>query len=112
MNRAAIEITPSELQTKLREDPPPVLLDVRQPQEFAICALPGATLIPLHELPNRTDDLVTLAHGRPIVAYCHHGMRSMQAALFLMRAGFAEVRSLAGGIDQWSQQIDSNVPRY
>jgi rhodanese-related sulfurtransferase len=85
------------------------LLDVRTPQEAAIAGLPGSVLIPLSELPMRFAEL---PQDRPLVAYCHHGMRSESAARFLEAQGFPEVGNLAGGIDAWSQTIDPGVPRY
>ena len=74
-------------------------------------ALPGSLLIPLPELEERADELDALA-GKEVVVYCHHGVRSRSAAAFLERLGFADVVSLAGGIDAWSLRIDPKVPRY
>jgi rhodanese-related sulfurtransferase len=87
------------------------LLDVRQPVEHGIAALPGSKLIPLNELPARASE-VTPPAGVPIVVYCHHGMRSQHGAAALVRLGHAEVYSLAGGIDAWSLEVDPSVPRY
>ena len=89
-----------------------LLLDVRQPEEFAICKIDGAQLIPLHDLESRVDDVKRLAAGKPVVTQCHHGGRSLSAAAILRKAGLADVKSMAGGIDQWSLQIDAKVPRY
>ena len=86
-----------------------VLLDVRQAEELDIASLPGATHIPLNELPAR---MAELDKTRPIVAMCHHGVRSEMAGRLLERNGFAEVAHLSGGIDAWSQDIDPSVPRY
>ena len=88
------------------------LLDVRQPEEFGICKIEGATLIPLGELAQRLDDLRDMAEGRPIVAHCHHGVRSLSAAALLRQAGLPNVKSMAGGIDAWSVQVDPSVARY
>lgn len=91
----------------------PVLLDVRQPWEVALAriALPGADAldIPLHELPARLHEL---PEAQPVVCICHHGVRSLQAVAFLVRAGFDSVYNLAGGIDAWSMEVDPGVPRY
>ena len=89
-----------------------LLLDVRQPEEFAICKIEGATLIPLGELGQRLDDLRDLADGRPVIAHCHHGVRSLTAAALLKQAGFENVCSMSGGIDAWSAKIDPKIPRY
>jgi rhodanese-related sulfurtransferase len=105
-----VEITPQELKARLDAAPAEslVLIDVRQPQEFAIGHLPGARLIPLGELARRVDEI---PKGAEIVAYCHHGMRSAQAVGLLAMAG-REAKSLRGGTDLWSQLIDPTLPRY
>ena len=87
------------------------LLDVRQPWEHETAALPGSVLIPLDELPSRADE-IEVPEGVTIVAYCHHGVRSLSAAAILERAGFTDVVSLRGGIDAWSIHVDPSVPRY
>lgn len=90
---------------------PVYLVDVRQPWEHEIAALPDQVLIPLDQLIDRHDE-VTPPAGALVVTYCHHGVRSLNAAAILLRAGHARVASLAGGIDRWSLEIDANVPRY
>lgn len=89
-----------------------VLLDVRNPDEHATCRIEGAVLVPLPELPARLDEIRDLANGKTIVAHCHHGGRSLKAAAMLREAGLGPVKSMAGGIDAWSLEIDSSVPRY
>ncbi len=101
----------SELKAKFDAGEPVYLLDVRQPEEHAICRLPGSVLIPLGELPRRTDE-VSPEPGATVVVYCHHGVRSLSGAVMLEQSGVANVASLAGGIDAWSLQIDPAVPRY
>jgi len=86
-----------------------VLLDVREPHEYEIARIDGARLIPLSELPGRLRELDGRAE---IVTHCHHGVRSLQALALLKGAGFANVRSLQGGIDAWSVGVDPEVPRY
>jgi rhodanese-related sulfurtransferase len=88
----------------------PLLLDVRNPDEHEICALPGALLIPLHELPDRLDELEGRAH-QTIVVYCHHGVRSLSGAALLSANGFSAT-SLRGGIEAWSRDVDPTVPTY
>jgi rhodanese-related sulfurtransferase len=105
------EIQPQELAAKLKAGESIYLLDVRQPWEHETAALPGSTLLPLNELPVRAAEVVPPA-GALVVVYCHHGMRSLRAAAFLERVGVANVASLAGGIDAWSQEVDTAVPRY
>jgi rhodanese-related sulfurtransferase len=104
-------ISPCELAGRLRSPDPPRLLDVRQPEEHAFAALPGARLIPLHELVERTQEITSWKDSE-VVVYCHHGMRSQRAAEFLDRLGFRQVLNLTGGIDRWSLEVDHLVPRY
>ncbi len=87
----------------------PVLLDVREPYEVAIAALPAAVNIPLGELEDRIGELDS---GVPLVVYCHLGVRSATALARLEKAGFTQARHLAGGIDAWSRSVDPALPRY
>ena len=87
----------------------PLLVDVRTPQEWQICRLEGALLIPLQELPSRLDDL---DRRHEIVVYCHVGVRSAMAVSFLRKHGFERARNLEGGIDAWSVHVDPSTPRY
>ena len=87
----------------------PVLLDVREPWEFALCSLPGSQHIPMHLIPQR---LAELNPNDEIVAICHHGGRSMQAAMFLERQGFSTLFNLMGGVDAWANEVDPKLPRY
>ena len=103
-----MEITVEELAAKLATPAPPHLLDVREPEEFALTRLEGAQLIPLGELQSRVDEI---PEGGELVVYCHHGIRSLQAGGWLLAKGRSAV-SLKGGIDAWSRRIDPNVPRY
>jgi rhodanese-related sulfurtransferase len=85
------------------------LLDVREHDELAIAALPGAHHVPLHHLPQRMAELNPAA---PIAVLCHHGVRSRMAAQLLVQAGFEDVSNVEGGIDAWSVHIDPAVKRY
>ena len=104
-------ISPEELSERLKTDQPPWLLDVREPDEHKMAALPGSRLIPLGELMERVDELAPWK-AEEVVVYCHHGMRSLHAIAQLRAAGFEKLFNLTGGIDQWSRQIDRSVPRY
>ncbi len=86
-----------------------VLLDVREPQEYEIVRIDGAKLIPLGTLTTRVNELDT---ADEIITYCHHGMRSREAAMILDRFGFKRVKSLRGGIHLWAEQIDRSLPMY
>jgi adenylyltransferase/sulfurtransferase len=105
------EITPEELAAKRAAGEAVYLLDVRQPFEHELAALPDSVLIPLDQLPQRLDE-VRPPSGAMVVAYCHHGIRSRNAAAFLQRVGLTEVASLAGGIDAWARRVDASVPLY
>lgn len=108
-SRSELEIQPAELRRRLDSDEKPVLLDVRRPDEAAICTFSESVLIPLHELSWRIDELDP---EKPVVVYCHHGIRSLNATVMLRQAGFTNVRSLAGGVDRWAAEIDPAMPRY
>jgi adenylyltransferase/sulfurtransferase len=102
------EVSVEELKREIDAGGDLLLLDVREPHEHRICDL-GGYLIPLGELPRRAHELDS---ARDIVAYCHVGVRSAGAVVFLRRAGFGKVRNLAGGIRAWADRIDRTMPRY
>ncbi|HEY4321788.1 MAG TPA: molybdopterin-synthase adenylyltransferase MoeB [Gemmatimonadales bacterium] len=104
-----VEIAVAALRRALAAGAAPFLLDVREEWEFAIAHIDDATLVPLGELAAHLGELPR--HGE-IVTICHHGMRSVAARDLLVRAGFASVRSLAGGIDAWATDVDRTMPRY
>ena len=106
---AETEIDALALVRELGSERPPVLLDVREPHEWEIAHVEGATLIPLGELPARLGELES---HRPIVTYCHRGVRSQRARELLAGAGFGGVRSLAGGIDAWAREVEPGMARY
>jgi rhodanese-related sulfurtransferase len=106
-----LEIPCEELKRILDAKEPISLIDCRQPGEHAICRIEGAVLIPLPEFPEYFGD-VEVEPDRRVVIYCHHGVRSLNAAAYLRQLGFKGAVSLAGGIDLWSQRVDPGVPRY
>lgn len=85
------------------------ILDVREPWEHALCALPEARLIPMPGLPGRLPELDP---RRTTVVLCHHGLRSYQVAVWLERNGFTDVANLSGGIDAWAREIDPDMAQY
>ena len=95
------------LQDESREKP--VLLDVRENWEFALCHLDGSTQLPMNEIPQRFAELDEDAE---IVVICHHGMRSYQVGVFLERQGFGHVNNLTGGVDAWAGTVDPAMARY
>jgi rhodanese-related sulfurtransferase len=113
----ATELDVRALHEELAAAEPPLLIDVREPHEVALGAIAGAVHVPLGRIVADAAQVVAelgpqLGDRRPVVTYCHHGMRSLRAAQQLQAAGVAEVRSLRGGIDAWAVQIDPSVGRY
>ena len=107
---APLEETSVEgLKTRLDSEDDLLLLDVREPQEYQICAIPGSTLIPLGELPGR---LAELEGRRNIVVHCKSGVRSAKAVKLLREAGFSDTVNLKGGILAWIDRVDPSLPKY
>lgn len=111
------EIDVAALQAWRDSGQPLRLIDCREEDEFAFNRIEGGELIPLSrfaaEAPAKLPPSTALGDdAAPVVIYCHHGMRSLQATHFLRRHGVEKCWSLAGGIDAWSLQIDCEVPRY
>lgn len=113
MQPLRVESVAALVQACLAQGQRPVLLDVREPWEIATAriVLDGAAsvTIPMQQIPSR---LAEIDRNQPILALCHHGMRSQQVALFLDRQGYPMVYNITGGIDAWSRQIDPSVPVY
>jgi rhodanese-related sulfurtransferase len=102
-------ITPSQLSERMRGEEPPLVVDVREPEEYELARLEGARLLPLSLF---NEWAPSLDRGRETVFMCHHGIRSAQVCAFLARQGFEKILNLAGGIDRWSADVDPTVPRY
>lgn len=98
-----------ELKRKMDEGEALTLIDVREPYEYEIARIAGSRLIPLGELETHVSELPRTG---TLVLQCHSGVRSEHAARLLREAGFDNVYNLEGGIDAWSVEIDSAVPRY
>ncbi|TME45045.1 MAG: rhodanese-like domain-containing protein [Chloroflexi bacterium] len=94
-------ITVIELQQRLKRDPQPYLLDVREPWEFARGHLAEASLIPLGELEARVGEI---PRERPILAICQSGQRSLAAAAYLLQLGYPEVVNVDGGTSAWIEK--------
>lgn len=109
MAGAGRDLEPLEVATRLRQDDPPVLIDVRHPVEQQISALPGAINIPLERLGQRIDELDP---GREYVLFCRTGIRSARGVRQLSAAGFKRVYNLLGGINAWAEQVDPGMKRY
>lgn len=103
------QITPAELAERLAKGERTQLLDVREPWEFRTCSLPGSVPVPMRELASRVNELDPESD---VVVICHHGVRSLHAAMFLERQGFSSVLNLAGGLDAWARTVDPAMPVY
>jgi len=88
-----------------------LLLDCREPDEFSFARIPNSKLIPMKLIPGRVQELEAMRDKR-IVVHCHHGGRSLRVTHWLRQQGFRQVQNMAGGIEDWSLQIDPTVPRY
>jgi len=104
-----LECSVRDVAQLLNTDPPPKLLDIRQPHEFEIARLENGMLL---TQPLVDEVLERWNRDTPIVCYCHHGVRSLQATVFLRQQGFKNVRSMKGGIHQWAIEIDPSMDRY
>jgi rhodanese-related sulfurtransferase len=103
-----MEIAPSKVASWIQDKKDFNFLDVRRDEERETCSL-GGLHIPLHELERRFEEIPR--DKKPLIVYCHHGVRSLYATQFLKYHGY-DALSLAGGIDLWSLEIDPEVPRY
>jgi rhodanese-related sulfurtransferase len=104
-----LQIDPREVKQRLDRGDNFLLVDVREPWEHQVCRIEGAQLIPLGAIP---ANLALFEEAEDVVLYCHHGMRSLDAAAWLRAQGVTAARSLSGGIERWATEIDSSVPRY
>lgn len=104
-----MDITVDELKERMDRGDAPVLIDVREPHEHAICQIPGAILIPQAQLPQQ---LASFDPDQEIVVHCRSGVRSARAVAFMRQRGFAKARNLAGGILAWIDQIDPSQRKY
>ncbi|OFW08186.1 MAG: molybdenum cofactor biosynthesis protein MoeB [Acidobacteria bacterium RIFCSPLOWO2_02_FULL_67_36] len=104
-----MDMTVVELKERVDRGEAPLLIDVREPHEHAICRIPGATLIPMGELPGR---LAEFNPRREVVVLCRSGARSASAVAMMRRQGFERARNLKGGILAWIDQIDPSQPKY
>ncbi len=110
------EVTPRETKERmsLPEERRPMLVDCRRDEEWGLCRIDGAVHLPMQEIERRADELEDEEGKRdhPVIVYCHHGQRSLRVTAALRAMGFADVRSMAGGIDLWSADVDPGVARY
>jgi adenylyltransferase/sulfurtransferase len=104
-------ITAAELKELLDSDKPVYLVDVREPAEFEIVSIPGATLVPKDEIL-RGDALAALPQDKQIVMYCKTGVRSAETLAAVKSAGFKDAVHVQGGVTAWVKQVDPSLPSY
>src|SRR3569623_15776 len=104
------EITPTELKEHLAvAKPAPLLLDVREPHEWAICRIEGSRLLPMSQIPEARAELDP---DQETIVICHHSARSARVAMYLQQIGFSKVINLEGGIDAWAREVDPDMATY
>ena len=109
---AELETTVEELKARIDRRDDLWILDVREPNEFQICRIPGSTLIPLGELPKRLTEVPRGADAPDIIVHCKMGGRSAKAVNLLRERGFTRVQNLKGGILQWIKEVDPTQTPY
>ena len=111
MSELPLEIDCLSVKQKLDSGDELLLVDCREPDEYAIAKIAQAKLLPMSEIADRLAELQP-HQQRPIVVHCHHGGRSLRVVRWLREQGFSQAQNMAGGIEEWSQKIDPKVPRY
>ena len=103
-----IQISAKEAAQILETQRSAKLLDVRGKDEWELAHIDGAMLVTEQSI----DEIMTWPKETPLLVHCHHGMRSLDASAYLLDHGFTNVKSITGGIDAWSLEVDPKVPRY
>ena len=106
------ELSPGEVKTRLDTGAAILLLDVREPGEYALTRIDGCELMPMNTVPERLLHIESLAEDRLLVVYCHHGVRSLNVVHWLRGQGVENCVSMSGGIEDWSLSVDPTVARY
>ena len=105
-----IEKTPKEIKNLINDsNSEPIILDVREKWEYDICHIENSVHIPMGQITERKDEL---NHNDMIIVVCHHGIRSRMVAKYLVSNGFTNIINLGGGVDAWSNEIDSSMTKY
>jgi rhodanese-related sulfurtransferase len=109
---SGLEVTPQQVHDLTNTGEQLSFIDVREAEEWALARIEGASLVPMGSVPANLQHLKSQGDKAALIVYCHHGMRSLQVVSWLRENGVKNCYSLAGGIDYWSCEVDSNVPRY
>jgi rhodanese-related sulfurtransferase len=108
----SLEISAAQAKEQLNSGKQSILIDVREPWEFAAASVPDSTLIPMQSVPAELQRLEGLADTADLLVLCHHGVRSLQVVSWLRTQGIENCYSIVGGIDHWSAELDPAIPRY
>ncbi|AWP21967.1 sulfurtransferase [Acidiferrobacter sp. SPIII_3] len=103
------EISVQDLHARLKAGETLVLLDVREPWERNLCALPNSLHAPMQQVPTAIN---SLNPEDEVIVYCHTGVRSFHVGKFLEHNGFKNVANLCGGIEAWAREVDKTMARY
>jgi rhodanese-related sulfurtransferase len=103
------EISVRDAAECMKQDSSIRLIDVRTDEEYKTAHLAGSLLL---NDSIKLEQLLSWPKDTRIFTLCHHGMRSLDAAGYLISQGFSDVQSISGGIDAWSRLIDPKIPRY
>lgn len=107
-----LEISPRDAQQQITQESTAAIIDVREAVEYEFARVEPSELIPMSYLPSQLERLRHLASQRDVLLLCHHGVRSLQAAMWLRGQGVQNCASVAGGLERWSVEIDPDIPRY
>ncbi len=105
------EISCAGVKSRLDRGEQFLFIDCREQEEYDTAHIDATKLLPMSQIAERVGE-IQVWKTEPIVVHCHKGVRSMRVANWLAAQGFEKVQSMAGGIDAWSTDVDSNVPRY
>ena len=106
------ECTPREVFQRRQDGEELLLIDCRTHEERALVSIEDSVHVPQDELSSNLERLFRMEDASELVVYCHHGVRSLAVVAALREAGFESVRSMAGGIHRWSQDVDPDLPTY
>ncbi len=106
-----LEVSCAQVKQMLDDNEKFLLLDCREEDEYETVHIEGSKLMPMSEIVRKVGQ-IDEHREKPVVVYCHHGGRSLRVTKFLIDQGFTNVKSMAGGIDEWSETIDPSKPRY
>ena len=109
---AELELTPQRVDDLRKSGEELSFIDVREPNEWVLTRIEGASLIPMGTVPASIKHFESQSSKAALIVYCHHGVRSLQVVSWLRENGVESCYSLAGGIDRWSREVDPSVPRY